>query len=97
MKVNTLHEWLGHPHFKTVINTANKLQIYLTGDIEECHSCAMAKARKNKISKHNHNKSQTPGERIYVDIIYSNTTSFGGYKYWALIVDKKTKLNGQYS
>ena len=92
INVNTLHEWLGHPHLEIVINTAKRLNIRLTGEVEECVACALAKARKKNIPKTNFKKSKIKGERLYVDISYIKAISYGGARYCLLMVDECTRF-----
>lgn len=40
----------------------------------------------------NENKSTKCGERLYIDISYINKISFGGSKYWVLVVDEFSKM-----
>jgi hypothetical protein len=37
-------------------------------------------------------KSMVPGERLYIDISSVRASSFGGYKFWVLIVDDFTDM-----
>ena len=62
----------------------------MTGNIKTCLHCKLSKIIKTKISNKNRNKYIKPLERLYIDISSVNTTSYGGSKYWILIVDDCT-------
>jgi hypothetical protein len=56
-----------------------------------CADCARAKARQRNILKGNDTVHATKNAgRLYMDISSIKTTSFGGAKFWLLVVDKKT-------
>ena len=54
----------------------------LEGQLEKCEDCALAKARQKNVPKINVKKSQTKGERLYMDTSSVKNKSFGGSKYW---------------
>ena len=57
-----------------------------------CEACTLSKSRKQPKNKSAANLSERPGEQISVDIISVNMTSYGGARFWALIVDKFTSM-----
>jgi len=59
----------------------------LTGKIDKCEDCATAKAKKKNIPKTLNKRSKKTGERLFIDISSVKTASYGGRKYWALIID----------
>jgi hypothetical protein len=61
-----------------------------TGQFEVCEYCAIAKASEKNINKVWSGSSNIPGERLYVDISSIQERSFGGSKFWALVVDDFT-------
>jgi transposase InsO family protein len=62
----------------------------LTGKFNACADCAIGKARQKNLNKLWTNGSKVPGERLYVDISSIRGESYGGAKYWALVVDDCT-------
>jgi hypothetical protein len=56
-------------------------------DYKTCEACSVAKARQKNINKHWKGSSITPGERLYADISSIKGESYGGSKFWALVVD----------
>ena len=72
--------------------TAEKHNIKLTGKLEDCESCMLAKAKKKIINKKDNTYSKCPGERLYVDLSPSYKASMGGSKHWLLVVDQCTKF-----
>lgn len=91
--INYFHQSLGHPSVDIMKNTAQHHNIKLSGDLDKCYECAISKAKATKISKINNNKSTTKGERLYVDISYIKQKSYGGSKFWLLIVDEATGMS----
>jgi hypothetical protein len=58
-----------------------------SGNFETCKECAVAKARQKNVNKNWLNSSDVPDERLYIDISSIAGKSFGGAKFWALIID----------
>ena len=56
----------------------------------------MDKAKQKSIKKVNEHRSETPGERLYTDISYISGSSYGGERYWVLIVDEATCFKWSY-
>jgi hypothetical protein len=59
----------------------------VTGKFDVCEACSIAKARQKNINKEWKGGNLIRGERLYVDISSIKETSFGGSKFWALIID----------
>jgi transposase InsO family protein len=59
----------------------------VVGNYMTCEACSVAKARRKNINKDWKGSSITPGERLYVDISSIKGESYGGSKFWALVVD----------
>jgi hypothetical protein len=92
----TFHKKLGHPCKDLIKKTANYLGITLTGSWTECRECLMGKAKKKQLKKDSRNKSAKGGERLGFDISYLKNSSFGGSKFWLLIVDEATSMVWSY-
>jgi hypothetical protein len=58
-----------------------------SGNFETCKECAVAKARQKNFNKSSLNSSDVPGERLYINISSIAEKSFGGAKFWALVID----------
>jgi hypothetical protein len=68
----------------------NKIKMYglkSSGSFDTCEQCAIAKARQKNVNKDWLGSSNFRGECLYVDISSIKERSFGGAKFWALIVD----------
>ena len=91
MDINIAHNIFGHPSEATTRSTAKKYGWTLTGDLEKCENCVLSKIRQRNL-----NKTTTPsskkGERLYIDISSIKKRSYGGSKFWVLIVDDFTKM-----
>jgi hypothetical protein len=91
------HDMLGHVSESTTKKTAEYYGVKLIGSFEVCSDCAKAKARQKNIPKGNDTVHATSnGERLFIDISSIKTTSFGGAKFWLLVVDDKTDYSWSY-
>jgi len=99
MSVAAMHQLLGHPSEKFVKGSKNFLNCELKNDDENvatCEACAMSKARRKGVSKEKKEKSEIPGERIFIDIASVKATSIGGSKFWLLATDDATGMSWSY-
>jgi hypothetical protein len=85
--ISYLHKAFGHCGLETLKNTARMYGSRFTGQFEFCEDCAIEKARHKNINKVWSGSSNIPGERLYVNISAIQERSFGGSKFWALVVD----------
>jgi hypothetical protein len=85
--INAMHNLMGHAHFDAIKRSAKYYGIKLSGEPKTCVSSALAKIRQRNINKVTLSKSLKLGDRFYVDISGSIWRSYGGAKYWILIVD----------
>jgi hypothetical protein len=90
MSYKKFHGLMGHIGEERVRATAQKLEITLTGKTEACEDCAIAKARQANLNKETKNHSSTPGERLGFDISSVKGESYGGARFWLLVVDDAT-------
>ncbi len=85
--VNTLHRTLGHVNEDSVRRTASYYGIKVTGTFVPCYTCAISNIKQRPINKVTDNKSSQPGERLFLDIGSIQSKSYGGSKFWVLVVD----------
>ena len=90
--INSLHAILGHPSEIITRNTAKANDIKITGNMQQCHECALAKIKQQKIARTTNNKSTIPGERLCIDISSVKNASYGGAKFWLMIIDDATRM-----
>ena len=88
--INQAHKIFGHPNENTLKQTAITNNITLTGTLQPCETCLIAKARQSNIPKFTDSKSQKPGERLCIDVSSVNSTKQHVTKFWLLIVDECT-------
>ena len=88
--INTFHKIFNHCGEATLTATAKAHGIKLTGTLKPCVSCKTANARQKDVSKATGTVASAPGERLFIDISSIKQKSFGGSKYWLLVVDDKT-------
>jgi hypothetical protein len=86
IEVNLFHEMMSHCGVDKLQKTADIHDFKLTGKLTICENCALAKARQKNVK----GSSKVPGERVYLDISSVRDVSFGGAKFWVLIVDDYT-------
>jgi hypothetical protein len=88
--INHFHKLFGHCG-QEILNKTNKIYGFKSsGSFDTCEQCAIAKARQKNVDKNWLCSSNLPGKRLYVDISSIKERSFGGAKFWALIVDDYT-------
>jgi hypothetical protein len=85
--VNNLHKVLGHCGEVNARLTGKAYGYEVTGKFDVCEACSVGKARQKNINKEWKGGSSISGERLYVEINSIKGTSFGGAKFWALIID----------
>jgi hypothetical protein len=90
INVNKFHEMIGHCGVDRLKKTAQVHGLKLKGDFKVCKDCAIAKARQKNINKDWKGGSQVPGDRFYLDIISIRDESYGGSRFWVLLVDDCT-------
>jgi hypothetical protein len=88
--INEFHKMLGHCGSDRLENTGKIHDFKLSGTFETCEVCAIAKAWQKNLNKDWKGGSEVPGEGLYLDISSIKDTSYGGSKFWALIVDDYT-------
>ena len=52
--------------------------------------CGMSKARQKNLVKQTDIKSQKRGEKLFIDSSWSTQPTYGGTKYWLLVMDDNT-------
>ena len=72
--------------------TAKYYNIKVTGTLEPCEDCKLSKARQKNVTKLSEGTATAPGERLCVDISSVRDVSFGGNKFWILVLDDKTDM-----
>jgi hypothetical protein len=90
IEINDFHTMLGHCGSDWLERTARIHGFKLFGELKTCKQCAISKARQKNINKEWKGSSQIPGERLYIDISSIKNASYGGSKFWALVVDDYT-------
>ena len=86
--LNDAHVKLMHVNDATLKHTTRRLNWDLLDiDHVECISCAKGKAKQKRVSKSTESKATKIGERLFINISSVNIESYGGSKYWAIVVD----------
>jgi hypothetical protein len=88
--INKFHAIIGHCRTDRLKRTATIHKLKLKGELKVCEDCALAKARQKNVNQDWKGGSQAPGERVYLDISSIRDKSYGGSRFWVLIVDDYT-------
>ena len=88
--INMAHKMLGHLSKEATMATAKFYGVKIHGNYETCEECALAKARQKNLNKESSTRSNQAGERLFIDISSISYPSFGGARFWLLIVDDFT-------
>jgi hypothetical protein len=78
---------LGHCGEASARLTGKALDYEVIGTFDTYEACSIGKAKEKNVNKQWKGGSSVPGERLYVDISSIQGVSFGGAKFWALVVD----------
>ena len=92
LNVNALHRMLGHTSEAVTRKTAKSMGHEVTGTFQPCSSCGIGKAKQKNVCKKSEGRATEKGERFCMDISHIKATSFGGAKFWNLIVDEATDM-----
>jgi hypothetical protein len=85
--INHFHKLFGHCGQKILNKTIKMYGFKSSGSFDTCEQCAIVKAQQKNVNKQWLGSSNLPGERLYINISSIKERSFGGAKFWALIVD----------
>ena len=86
--LNDGHAKLMHTTDEIVKMTAKRLNWELLQDDDKnCVDCVKGKSKQKKIAKTTESKATKTGERLYIDISSVNIESYGGSRYWTIVVD----------
>ena len=88
--INRFHEQTGHMGEAITRRLAEAHGITLVGKLEPCEPCALAKSRRKNLGHGGISVTKNPGEKLWVDISSIRTASYGGNKFWVLVVDDRT-------
>ena len=96
VNVNMAHGFMTHVGEAYTRLTAKYYGLTVTGIMAPCHHCGLAKARQSNLSKTTDVKSQIKGERLYINLSWTNKPSYGGSKFWLLVMDDCTDFLWSY-
>ncbi len=88
--INVLHKAIGHPSEDTTRKTAAHYNLKLKNKLEPCLDCAEEKSQQKDINKTSEVSSDVPGEHLMIDISSIKKKSYGGKKFWLLVLDNCT-------
>jgi hypothetical protein len=68
VNINDFHKSMGHVNEESLRKTAQLYNIKLKGKLEKCYECSISKIKQRNVAKTTENKSEIPGERLFIDI-----------------------------
>jgi hypothetical protein len=94
MTYSKAHQVLGHTGEMRTRATSESLGWKIGPTSKVCESCPIAKAKQKNVKKTGSKDEQIvkAGELFGSDITSSKSTSYGGNKFWVLVVDYATKM-----
>ena len=92
--INDLFAELEHSSEAITRSTAKNFNIQVTGAFKPCEDCALGKAKQRAVSKKAVSWSQILGERLFFDISFPSTLTFGGKCHWLLVIDDYSNTAG---
>jgi len=97
ININGLHEVFGHASEDTTKQTAKYYNLQVAGSFSTCENCAKGKARQKNISKDKTaTHTKTIGEQLSFDISSIKSVSYGGSKFWLLVIDQASDFCWSY-
>ena len=90
ININRYHELLGHVGIEALKNTANKMDLKLTGKFIKCEDCALSKVRQKNLNKDHVPRATRKRERLFMDMSSIKHESLGKAKFWLLLIDDAT-------
>ena len=87
---NRYHELSGHVGIETLKNTANQMNLKLSGNFMKCEDCALSKAKQKNLNKNLVPRATKKGEQFFMDISLIKYESLGKAKFWLLLIDDAT-------
>jgi len=90
--INELHRKLGHVSEEAVRGTARFYDWTLKNKFKNCGDCTVGKSWQKNLNKDAHDRSETPGERIFIDTSSIKEKSFRNSKFWLLAIDDATNF-----
>jgi hypothetical protein len=88
--INKLHKVYNHASKEILRKTAKYYGWTVTGKFEACADCQMSNIKQRPVPKFTETKSETPGERVFIDITSVKHKSLGGSKFWLGCMDDAT-------
>jgi len=94
--VTHVHPWAERHHVNDSTVEASMAKDLITGVSEEkavalCEPCTSGKLKRRPIRAHGGKKTQTPGERLHIDILIAGHTSFEGFTCALVVVDEASR------
>jgi hypothetical protein len=87
ININNLHKIVGHFGEVATRMTGKSFGYDVVGNYMTCEASSVAKARQKNINKDWKGSSFTTGGRLYADISSVKGESYGGSKFWTIVVD----------
>ena len=88
--INKAHQIISHVGEDPTRSTARYYGWVLTGHFNNCEECQIGNIKQKGVSKKPVQRSTIPGQQIFLDIAGIKYSSYGGNKYWVMLLDECT-------
>jgi hypothetical protein len=88
--INVLHKVFSHASEENLRKTAAHSVWTFTGKFETCADCQTSNIKQKPVPKSTETKSETPEERVFIDVTSVKQRNLGGSKFWLGCVDDAT-------
>ena len=68
VNINEFHFYIGNVHKELLLKTAKQRGVTLTGELQECEGCSVAKGRRKPIAKTTKSRAHKRGGRVFLDV-----------------------------
>ena len=87
-----MHRVFNHASEEVLWATAKTYGWTVSGKFEACADCQLSNVQQKGVQKATQESSTVPGERIFMDITSVKVTSYGGNRFWLVVVDDATGM-----
>ena len=88
LDINTAHNIYSHIGEAALHSTLKAINVGVTGKLQTCEGCSLAKAKAKSVSKISTVMAAEPGKRLCIDISGPYKKSIICSNYWILVVDQ---------
>ena len=84
--INVFHRCYGHSHEALLYDTAKRIGVTLTGELQPCAGCSQGKGYRKAIPSTTSSRSTRKLQRVFVDLSGKRSVASYGGSFYAMIV-----------